>query len=67
MTSSTGVMLVEIGSIFSLGIHRSGYDERLKADQHLVNRFNEIVVPTSASNRFRPTTGALVLDLLTRY
>ena len=67
MTSSTGVMLVEIDSIFSLGISRSGYDERLKADQHLVNRFNKIVVPTSASNRFRPTTGALVLDLLTRY
>ena len=30
MTSSTGVMLVEIDSIFSLGIRRSGYDERLK-------------------------------------
>jgi len=67
MTSSTDDMLVEIDRIFSFGIRRPGYDERLKADQHLVNRFNEIVVPTSASNRFRPTTGALVLDLLTRY
>jgi hypothetical protein len=39
----------------------------IKTEQHLVNRFNEVVVPTSASNLFRPTTGALALDLLTRY
>ncbi|MEO2184389.1 MAG: hypothetical protein ABGY43_19045 [bacterium] len=67
MTSSTGVMLVEIDSIFSLGISRSGYDERLKAEQHLVNRFNEIAMPASASNRFRPTAGVLALGLLTYY
>ena len=61
MTSSTGVMLVEIDSIFSLGISRSGYDERLKADQHLVNRFNEmglrdIRLEPHPANYWRPCT-----------
>ena len=42
MTSSTGDMLVEIDRIFSFGIRRPGHDERLKTEQHLVNRFNEM-------------------------
>jgi hypothetical protein len=42
MTSSAGDMLVEIDRIFSFRIRRPGYDERLKTEQHLINRLNEM-------------------------
>jgi hypothetical protein len=61
MTSSTDDMLVEIDRIFSFGIRRPGYDERLKTEQHLVNRFNEmglrdIRLEPHPANYWRPCT-----------
>ena len=42
MTFSAASMLGEIERIVSFGIRRPGYDEGLKTEQYLLDRFSEI-------------------------
>ena len=42
MTFSVANMLGEIERIVSFGIRRPGYDEALRTEQHLLDRFNEL-------------------------
>ena len=66
MNFSAASMLDEIESVTSFGIRRPGYEEGLKTEQYLLDRFNEIgLVDTRLEpvpvNYWRPSTTRLVV------
>ena len=66
MTFSTADMLAEIEHIVSFGIRRPGYEEDLKTEQYLLERFNEIGLNDTRLepvpvNYWRPSTTLMAI------
>ena len=66
MTFSAKNMLAEIGRIVSFGIRRPGYEEGLKTEHYLLERFNEIGLRDTRLepvpvNYWRPSTTRLAI------
>lgn len=66
MTFSVTSMLAEIERIVSFGIRRPGYEEGLKTEQYLLERFNEIGLSSTRLepvpvNYWRPATTRLTI------